>query len=60
MRTVTPGGRYYSGIATYGSVFAEDFGQLFEHYIGRNLRLIDGAEVHPEISYGRRKDLKKR
>ena len=58
MRTVTPGGLYYPGIARYGSGFAQDLGRLFEHYIGRNLRLIDGAEVHPEISYGSSKDLK--
>ncbi|WP_216918120.1 hypothetical protein [Nocardia noduli] len=53
MRTVTPGGLYYSGISRYGSAFARDLGKLFEHYIGRNLRLIAGAEVHPEIVYGK-------
>jgi hypothetical protein len=54
MRTVTPGGLYYPGVSKYGNSFAEDIGRLFEYYIGRNLGLIDGAEVHPEIAYGSR------
>ena len=54
MRTVTPGGLYYPGVNKYGNSFAEDVGKLFEHYIGRNLSLIDNAEVHPEIAYGPR------
>lgn len=58
MRTVTPGGLYYPGIAKYGNAFAEDLGTLFEHYIGRHLRLIDGAEVHPEIVYGSKRNKK--
>ncbi|WP_181724069.1 hypothetical protein [Nocardia gipuzkoensis] len=56
MRTVTPGGLYYSGVSRYGNVFANDLGKLFEHYIGRNLRLIEGAEVHPEIVYGKNQE----
>lgn len=58
MRTVTPGGLYYAGIAKYGAAFAEDLGLLFEHYIGRQLRLIEGAEVIPEIRYGKGGGLK--
>ncbi|MDO3403236.1 hypothetical protein QWI29_24605 [Mycolicibacterium neoaurum] len=58
MRTVTPGGLYYPGIATYGPGFATELGWLFEHYVGRNLRLIAGAEVHPEIRYGSGKSMK--
>ncbi len=58
MRTVTPGGLYYPGIATYGPGFATELGWLFEHYVGRNLRLITGAEVHPEIRYGLSNDMK--
>lgn len=53
LRTVTPGGLYYAGIQHHGPDFADDLGHLFEDYIGRQLRLIDGAEVHPEIHYGR-------
>lgn len=58
MRTVTPGGLFYPGIARFGNAFAKDLGVLFEHYIGRNLRLIDGADIYPEITYGPRKDMK--
>jgi hypothetical protein len=54
MRTVTPGGLYYPGISKYGNAFADDMGRLFEHYIGRNLDLIDGAEVRLENVYGSR------
>ncbi|KAA0021763.1 hypothetical protein [Antrihabitans cavernicola] len=58
LRTVTPGGLFYSGVSKYGKAFADDLGALFENYIGRNLRLIDGADVHPEIVYGARGDKK--
>ncbi len=54
LRTVTPGGLYYAGMQHHGQAFANDLGVLFEDYIGRQLRLIDGAEVHPEIRFGRR------
>jgi hypothetical protein len=58
MRTVTPGGLYYPGLEHYADAFTTDLGHLFEHYVGRHLRLIDGAEVHPELSYGPRRDKK--
>ena len=53
MRTVTPGGLYYAGMAKHGKAFADDLGGLFEHYIGRQLRLIEDAEVEPEIVFGK-------
>lgn len=53
LRTVTPGGLYYPGIAMYDNDFANDLGLLFEHYVGRQLKLIDGARVEPEIAYGK-------
>ena len=53
LRTVTPGGLYYAGYAEHGKAFADDLGGLFEHYIGRQLKLIEGAEVQPEIVFGR-------
>lgn len=53
MRTVAPGGLYYAGMAAHGPAFANDLGLLFEHYIGRQLRLIEGADVHSEIRYGK-------
>jgi len=53
LKTVTPGGLYYAGMAAHGQDFANDLGTLFEHYIGRQLRTIDGADVHPEVVYGK-------
>ena len=53
LRTVTPGGLYYAGMAEHGKAFADDLGLLFEHYIGRQLKLIEGARVEPEIAYGK-------
>ena len=45
LRTVTPGGLYYAGLTKHGKAFADDLGGLFEYYIGRQLKLVDGAEV---------------
>lgn len=53
LRTVSPGGLYYAGVSRYGNAFANDLGLLFEHYVGRQLRLIAGATVEPEIVFGK-------
>ncbi|MFD3813274.1 nuclease-related domain-containing protein [Rhodococcus sp. NPDC058639] len=53
LKTVTPGGLYYAGMAAHGQDFANDLGTLFEHYIGRQLRTIDGADIFPEVVYGK-------
>lgn len=53
LRTVTPGGLYYAGRAEHGEAFSEDLGGLFEHYIGRQFKLIETAEVLPEIIFGK-------
>lgn len=53
LRTVTPGGLYYAGVDAFGEAFARDLGHLTEHYVGEQLRTIDGADVYPEIVYGR-------
>jgi hypothetical protein len=52
IRKVSPLGIYYSGVARWGNSFAEDVGDLFEHYVGSQLQTIPGAQVHPEIVYG--------
>ncbi|MFJ6123943.1 hypothetical protein ACIQKE_02510 [Streptomyces griseoviridis] len=49
----SPLGIYYTGVARYGNAFAQDLGELFEAYVGRQLDLWPGAEVVPEIIYGR-------
>ncbi|MFI8419943.1 hypothetical protein [Streptomyces sp. NPDC085479] len=46
-------GIYYTGVARHGSAFAQDLGELFEAYVGRQLALWPQAEVVPEITYGR-------
>jgi hypothetical protein len=53
----TPLGLYFTGRKHYGDMsFARDMGHLFEAYIGRHLRLLPNAQVHPEIihRYGRK------
>lgn len=56
---VSPMGLYYTGMEHFGSGseaferFAEDLGELFEHYVGRHLRLLPDAEVYHEIAYGK-------
>ena len=53
LRTVSPGSLYYAGMAAHGPAFAADLGNLFEHYVGRQLKLIPDAEVTPEIVFGK-------
>jgi hypothetical protein len=50
----TPWGVYFTGLTRYGEGFARDPGHLFEQYIGRQLRLIPGARVLGELTYGPR------
>ncbi|MFJ5850840.1 hypothetical protein [Streptomyces sp. NPDC092903] len=54
----SPMGLYYTGRAHYTddkvfNAFTRDLGELFEQYVGRHLRLLPGAEVYPEIVYGK-------
>jgi len=53
LRTVTPGNLYYDGVRTLGEAFTRDLGRLTEWYVGKQLRSIPGANVLPEVSYGR-------
>jgi hypothetical protein len=48
----TPWGVYFTLLDHFGPTFASDLGNLFEQYIGRQLRLLPGAQVLPEITYG--------
>jgi hypothetical protein len=52
-RKIGPLGIYHSGVKTWGSAFADDLGELFEQYVGSNLRLIPGGNVIPAIQYGK-------
>ncbi|WP_406259350.1 hypothetical protein OH779_40685 [Actinacidiphila glaucinigra] len=47
----SPLGLYYMGVAHFGNSFAQELGDLFEQYIGRQLRQLPNAEVHSEIIY---------
>ncbi len=46
-------GIYYTGLEKWGKDFADDLGDLFEAYIGRQLGLLPDAVVLPEIAYGK-------
>ncbi|MFJ4767494.1 hypothetical protein ACIP88_00025 [Streptomyces uncialis] len=47
----SPLGLYYMGVSHFGNTFAQELGDLFEQYIGRQLRQLPDAEVHSEIIY---------
>ncbi|MFF7415438.1 hypothetical protein [Streptomyces lydicus] len=47
----SPLGLYYMGMAHFGNDFARELGDLFEQYVGRQLRQLPDAEVHAEIVY---------
>ncbi|TDL46493.1 hypothetical protein [Kocuria rosea] len=52
IRKISPLGIYYQGVDRWGNSFAEDLGELFEQYVGRQLRLLPNAMIHPETTYG--------
>lgn len=52
-----PLGIYHTGVARFGNAFAQDLGDLFEAYVGRQLRLLPDTTVHPEIVYGQNQAL---
>jgi len=39
-RQASPLGLYYTGLARWGKAFADDLGELFEVYVGRQLGLL--------------------
>lgn len=55
MRKAAPPSIYYMGTRALGDRFTRDLGQVFQHYVGRQLDLIPGAsQVIPEVRYGPR------
>ncbi len=52
-------GVLYSGLERWGQQFTDDAGQLFEQYVGRQLRLVEHAVVVPEIPYQDGRNAKK-
>ena len=59
MAKASPLGLYYTGLEGFGEAFANDLGELFEQYVGRQLHLLPDAVVHPEIVYTEQKNEKK-
>ncbi|MGY0231983.1 hypothetical protein [Longispora urticae] len=51
LRKLSPLELYYPGLDRWGQAFARDMGELFEDYVGRQLRHLPDAVVHAEISY---------
>ncbi|MFI1415681.1 hypothetical protein ACH4Y0_38055 [Streptomyces sp. NPDC020707] len=49
----SPLGIYYTGVTRFGDAFAQDLGDLFEAYVGRQLELLPDATVRPEVVYSR-------
>jgi hypothetical protein len=47
----SPLGLYHTGVEHFGDAFAQDFGELLEQYVGRQLHLLPDANVLPEIRY---------
>jgi len=46
---------YFMGLRAYGEAFTRDLGHVFQHYVGRQLRLIEGPSVViSEVAYGPR------
>ena len=46
-------GLYFTGLPRWDEAFTRDLGNLFEAYVGRQLGLVPGATLQPEIQYGR-------
>jgi len=47
----SPLGLYHTGVKVLGDAFAQDFGELLEQYVGRQLQLLTDVTVLPEITY---------
>ena len=59
MAKASPLGLYFTGLEGLGKTFADDLGELFEQYVGRQLGLLPDASVYPEVVYTEGKDKKK-
>jgi hypothetical protein len=47
----SPLGFYYLAVKVLGNAFSDDLGTLFEAYVGKQLALVDGATIFPEVVY---------
>lgn len=56
MRKAVPPSIYHVGTGALGDSFTRDLGQVFQHYVGRQVGLIAGdCQVIPEVRYGAKK-----
>ena len=50
---------YHVGLRSLGVEFTHDLGHVFQHYVGRQLNLVEGdRQVIPEVPYGPKRDLR--
>lgn len=50
---ISPSGLYFIGLELFGDRFPDTLGCMFEEYVGRQLALLEHADVYPEIVYGK-------
>ncbi|NDL60078.1 nuclease-related domain-containing protein [Phytoactinopolyspora mesophila] len=48
-------GIVYEGLEKWSTQFTNDTGNLFEQYVGMHLKLVEGAQLYPEIQHVQRK-----
>ncbi len=54
LRTISPDGLYYRGMAAFGKPFGADLGRLTEQYVGRQLEVLGAhADIYPEVVFGK-------
>lgn len=44
---------YYRGLAHWGKAFADGLGDRTQRYVGRQLALLSGITLHPEVEYAK-------
>jgi hypothetical protein len=59
IRKATPPALYHLGLRALGTGFPDELGALFQHYVGRQLALVEGGtQVLPEFKHGPRRERK--
>ncbi|SEC06938.1 hypothetical protein SAMN04489844_1616 [Nocardioides exalbidus] len=56
MRKASPPAIYHFGLREVAGRFTTELGPVFQHYVGRHLKLVQGAETLPEFKYGPKKE----
>ncbi|MCC6497177.1 MAG: hypothetical protein IT193_13070 [Propionibacteriaceae bacterium] len=52
-RTLLGSNLYYRGLAQWGKAFADGLGDRTQRYVGRQLSLLEGVVLYPEIEYAK-------